>query len=33
MPKEVVQKGYYNPEKLGEFELSGALVDVLFGRK
>jgi hypothetical protein len=33
MPKEAVQKGYYNPEKLAEFELNGALVDAVFGER
>jgi len=33
MPKEAVEKGYYNPEKLGDYELSGPLVDTLFGGK
>jgi hypothetical protein len=30
MPKDAVQKGYYNPEKLTEFELSNRLIEVLF---
>jgi len=34
MPKEVVQKGYYNAvEELEEFELNRALVDALFGEE
>jgi hypothetical protein len=33
MPKEAVGKGYYNAEKLAEFELNGWLVDALFGER
>jgi hypothetical protein len=33
VPKEAVEKGYYKPEKLAEFELTRAHVDTLFSEK